>query len=57
MEFYAAFKGVDLNKDNKEVGDRFEAVQRRAAERLAGASQSDVERSELSAFGIDFETE
>jgi hypothetical protein len=55
MEFYAAFKGVDLNTHKKEAEDRLEAVKKRAEARLRGSTNAEIESNELKDFGLDFE--
>lgn len=51
MKFYAAFKGVDLDKQ-QEKSNRFEEIERRAQARLTGKTVEDLEFEEL---GIEFE--
>ena len=61
MTFYAAFKGVDLDKETGEgAEERLRQIERRAKARIAGLSEEEVERaveSNFDDFGIDFVAE
>ena len=61
MKFYAAFKGVNIDEEEKEdVQDRFERAQRRAEARLAGLTEEEIEQAEeqssFADFGLEVET-
>jgi len=51
MKFYAAFKGVDLDKETTKE-DPVEAAKRRANAKLSGRSQEELDWEDL---GIDYE--
>lgn len=60
MRFYAAFKGVDLEEDEKkEREEAFERAQRRANAKLAGKSGDEIDReldiAEFGDFGLEVE--
>lgn len=61
MRFYAAFKGVDLDKQSQEDADeRLRQIERRAKARIAGLSDEEVEKAaepSFAEFGIDFVSE
>ena len=55
MEFYAAFKGVDLKQNKRASDEKFAEVEARAQARLAGLSPDEIEAKEFADLGIDFE--
>lgn len=59
QRFYAAFKGVDLDKeDSQTTEEAFQRVQQRAQARLRGVSVEEIERmSDGEMFGLEFEVE
>ncbi len=51
MKFYAAFKGVDLDEEDKQAAqERLNAVKRRANARLRGASEEEIEKASEAGF-------
>lgn len=51
QRFAASLKGINLDGPNESEESRFEAVERRAAARLAGVSEEEYQLSEI---GINF---
>lgn len=60
MKFYGMFKGVDIDEGKEgSAKDRFEKAQRRAAARLAGKTEEEIENEGEVSFedlGIEVET-